>query len=305
MDRCAALGNRHHWLAFVVAGFVLSCNSLSGDKSSSENSSGMKDSTIVQKVTSKDGTIIAFWKSGSGPPLLVIHGTTADHTRWAGILPRLEQHFTVYAMDRRGRGESTDAPEYAIAREAEDIVAVLDHVGERAFVLGHSYGAVCALEAALLTDRIARLILYEPPLPTDVPMYPPGLTDKMQVMIDSGASESALELFVREVLKMPEADFAKYRTSPTWPVRVKLAPTIPREIAIDRTYHFDPARFAEFRVPTLLLLGGESPALFRRATEVLDSALTTATLVSLPGQQHIAMDTNPDLFLSEVLKFLR
>ena len=95
-------------------------------------------------------------------------------------------------------------------------------------------------------------------------MYPPWVPDKMQVMIDSGEYENALELFVWEVVRMPDSDLEKYRASPTWPVRIKLVPTIPREIAIDRAYQFDPGRFAQFRVPTLMLLGGESPALLRR-----------------------------------------
>lgn len=298
--------SRYYLVYMAIAFVILSCNSHSNNKSdlSTQNPDGMEDTIGMQKVTSKDGTTIGFRKSGSGPPLLLIHGTTADHRRWSGISPGLEQHFTVYAMDRRGRGASADAPGYAIVREAEDVATVLEHIGEPAFVLGHSYGAACALESALLTDKIRRLVLYEPPIPTGVPMYPPQLPDKMQVMIDSGDFENALELFMLEVVRMPEQELKTYRELPMWKVRIKLAPTIPRELVIDRSYQFDPKRFTHFQVPTLLLLGGDSPDLFRRATAVLDSALTSATVVTLPGQQHIAMDTNPDLFLGEVLKFL-
>lgn len=264
----------------------------------------MQDTNNVMKVTSKDGTTIGFWKSGSGPPLLLIHGTTADHRRWSGILPGLEQHFTVYAMDRRGRGESPDIHDYSISREAEDVSTVLDFIGEPVFVLGHSYGAVCALEGALLTNKIRRLILYEPPIPTGVPMYPENLPDEMQVLIDNDSLESALELFMRGVVRMPESELKKYRQLPMWEFRIKLAPTIPRELAIDRSYEFNPNRFSHYQVPVLLLLGGDSPDLFRRATAILDSTLANSTVVTLPGQQHIAMDTNPELFISEVLKFL-
>lgn len=264
----------------------------------------MKDTVGMQKVTSRDGTTIGFRRSGSGPPLLLIHGTTADHGRWSGISPDFEQHFTVYAMDRRGRGASTDAREYSVMREAEDVAAVLEHIGESVFVLGHSYGAVCALECALLTDRISRLVLYEPPIPTGIPMYPGHVPDKMRAMIDRGDHEGALELFMKEVVRMPDHELNAYRQLPMWKVRIKLAPTIPRELAIDRLYQFDPERFMHYQVPTRLLLGGDSPDLFRRAATVLGSALKSCTVVSLPGQQHIAMDTNPGLFLEEVLKFL-
>ncbi len=264
----------------------------------------MKDAINIQKVSSKDETTIGFRKSGSGPPLLLIHGTTADHRRWSGISPSFEQHFTVYAMDRRGRGESTDAPGYAIAREAEDVAAVLEHIGEPVFVIGHSYGAVCALESALLTDKIHRLVRYEPPIPTGTPMYPDRLPDEMQVMIDHGDFEKALELFMREVVRMPEHELKTYRQLPMWKTRIKLAPTIPRELAIDRSFQFESKRFTHYQVPTLILLGGDSPALFRRAVAVLESALTNCTVVTLPGQQHIAMDTNPELFVRAVLQFL-
>ncbi len=76
----------------------------------------------METITSKDGTMIAYQRSGTGPPLVLVHGTTADHTRWVPILPALEQHFTVYALDRRGRGGSGDAEQYVIEREFEDIV---------------------------------------------------------------------------------------------------------------------------------------------------------------------------------------
>lgn len=207
-------------------------------------------------------------------------------------------------MDRRGRGGSGDAAEYHLAREAEDVAAVAQAIGGPVSALGHSYGAVCSLEAALLTDRIERLVLYEPPIPTGVPMYPPVFPDRMQTMIDDGENQPALELFLREVVGMPEEELAQYRQLPMWKRRVELAPTIPRELAIDRSYSFDPIRFADLSIPILLLLGGDSPPMFRRAIDAVQGALPHAELVVLPGQQHIAMDTNPDLFLTEVIRYL-
>jgi pimeloyl-ACP methyl ester carboxylesterase len=258
----------------------------------------------MEQTRSKDGTVIGFRRSGSGPPLLLVHGTTADHSRWSLIAPRFEQHFTVYAMDRRGRGGSGDAPDYALAREAEDVAAVLEAIGEPTFTLGHSYGGVCSLEASLLTDKIRRLVLYEPPIPTGLPQYPPGIPDLLQKLVDSGKLEAALEVFFREVVRMPEHELAEYRQLPVWQVRIQLAPTIPREMAIDRVYTFDAAKFANLPTPTLLLLGSDSPPLFQRAIEVVDPALPNSKVVILPGQQHIAMDTNPELFAREVTHFL-
>ena len=258
----------------------------------------------MEQTRSKDGTDIGFWRSGSGPPLLLVHGTTADHSRWSSISPRFEQHFTVYAMDRRGRGGSGDSPDYALAREAEDVAAVVEAVGEPVFTLGHSYGSVCSLEASLLTDKVRRLILYEPPIPTGLPQYPPGIPDQLQKLIDNGRLEAALEMFFREVVRMPEHELEAIRQLPVWKVRVRLAPTIPREMAIDRMYSFHADKFAQMLTPTLLLLGGDSPPLFQRAIEMLHPVLQNSQVVILPGQQHIAMDTNPDLFVREVMHFL-
>lgn len=262
-----------------------------------------KDSAMGQ-VTSTDGTLISFMRSGAGRPLLLVHGTTADHRRWSGVSPHFEPHFTVYAMDRRGRGGSSDAADYHILREAEDVAAVVEGIGELVSILGHSYGAICSLEASLLTDQVDRLILYEPPIPTGLPLYPPDTPDRMQALIDRGESEAALEVFFREIVRMPEHELEVYRQLPMWKIRIALAPTISRELVLDRSYTFSPEKFASLRVPTLLLLGGDSPPLFRQAIEVVDSALPDSRVVIMPGQQHVAMDTNPELFVREVLQFL-
>src|SRR5918998_6394003 len=130
---------------------------------------------LQETVTSEDGTRIAGWRSGEGPPLVLVHGTAADHSRWKPVLPAFEERFTVYAVDRRGRGDSGDAEDYAIEREFEDVAAVVDTIGEPANLLGHSYGALCALEAALLTPNVRKLVLYEPPMEvTGERINPPG-----------------------------------------------------------------------------------------------------------------------------------
>ncbi len=268
------------------------------------NTQCMKTTSNMQKAISKDGTAIGYYKNGTGPSLLLVHGTTADQSRWAPISPRFEQRFTVYTMDRRGRGVSGDSPHYDIMREAEDVAAVIEAIGGPVFLLGHSYGGICCLEASLITGKVSRLILYEPPIPTGLPLYPPSVPDRIQSLVDSNRMEAGLELFFREVVKMPEHELQAYRQMPVWQKRIQLAPTIPREMTLDRTYRFDAAKFAGFQVPTLLLLGGDSPPVFQQATELVDSVLTNSRVIVLPEQQHIAMDTNPELFVSEVIGFL-
>src|SRR5262245_17922096 len=140
----------------------------------------------MHTTVSKDGTPIGFERSGKGPPLVLVHGTSADHTRWKPLLPELESRFTLYAVDRRGRGGSGDASTYSVEREFEDIAAVVDAVGEPSFLLGHSYGAVCALEASLRTHNVRKLVLYEPPIRTAEPLYPLGAAERLQALLDSG-----------------------------------------------------------------------------------------------------------------------
>lgn len=263
----------------------------------------------MEKVVSQDGTEIAYKRSGSGKPLLLVHGGTADHRRWAAIAPRFEAHFTVFTLDRRGRGGSGDSPDYDLQREAEDVAAVVEAISmqteQAVAVLGHSFGGLCSLEAALLTDQMARLILYEPPVPVGLPMYAPDMPGRIQALIERGEMERALETFIREEVKMPEHEFEIYRAHPMWKERIKIVPTVLREIVIDKTYQFDAARFAGMDVPTLLLLGSDSPPIFQRAIATLDAALPRSHVVILQGQQHIAMDTDPELFYREVMAFLQ
>jgi pimeloyl-ACP methyl ester carboxylesterase len=98
----------------------------------------------MMSIASRDDTKIAYARSGDGPPLVLVHGTAADHSRWTSVLAALEQRFTVYAMDRRGRGASGDSADYAIAHEFDDVAALVDSIGEPVVLLGHSYGAISA-----------------------------------------------------------------------------------------------------------------------------------------------------------------
>lgn len=255
-------------------------------------------------VKSKDGTPIAVARSGHGPALVLVHGTTADHTRWKPILPQLEQKFTVYALDRRGRGESGDAKDYSFDKEWDDIAAVVDSIGEPVFLLGHSYGAICSLEASLRTRNIRKLVLYEPPIPTGIEIYPPGATEKLSAMLDRGEKENVVVTFFTEIVHMPAAELKMMRSLPNWPARVAAAHTIPREMRASGEYVFQTERFKNMKTPTLLLLGGDSPQFFRDAIEKLSGTLPQSSVVVLPGQQHAAMNTAPELFLREVLSFL-
>ncbi len=257
----------------------------------------------MDTVRSKDGTLIAYERTGAGPALVLVHGTTADHTRWGFILPMLEKRFTVYAVDRRGRGQSGDAAVYALEREYEDIAAVVGSIPGPVNLLGHSYGALICLEAALLVTNLDKLVLYEPSVRLDGALYPPGVRARIQALLDAGDRDGALLVFFRDVVGMPEREVAMMRNDPVWPARLSAAHTIPRELG-DEDYILDPVRFRDLTVPTLLLSGGESPDFLKAATRAVHAALPNSRIAVMPGQQHIAMKTAPELFVRLVTEFL-
>ena len=139
-----------------------------------------------ESVTSRDGTPIAYRRSGHGPPLVLVHGTSADHSRWAPVLPAFEQRYTVCAIDRRGRGGSGDAEDYALEREFEDVAAVVDSLGEPVILLGQSHGALCALEAALLSSGVRALVSTSPRSTAGAEMNPPEVLERLETLLQAG-----------------------------------------------------------------------------------------------------------------------
>ncbi|WP_448003628.1 alpha/beta fold hydrolase [Agromyces bauzanensis] len=259
----------------------------------------------MEHVISRDGTLIAYERSGTGSPLVLVHGTAIDHRQWTHLIPRLGRYFTVYAVDRRGRGQSGDEEPYAIRREFEDVVAVVESIPETVGLLGHSFGALCSLEAALQTGRIHKLALYEPPIYTDFALtYPEDILGRVEAHIEDGDAERAL-LLSYETAQVPQAELDMLRSLPSWQGRISGVRAMPREFISAREYVFDAGRFRDLTTPTLLLVGGESPPFYRAAVEELHTSLPNNRVAVLAGQQHEAMETAPELFLREVIDFFR
>ncbi|MBO6719191.1 MAG: alpha/beta hydrolase [Rhizobiaceae bacterium] len=261
----------------------------------------------MEHVTSADGTTIAFERAGSGPSLVLVHGTSASRARWGNIRPLLEKHFTVFAMDRRGRGGSGEVPAgaaYALEREYEDVAAVVAAAGEPVILFGHSYGGVCSLGAHALTDRLAALILYEAPvLEGNGP--PPELLARFDAAVTADDREAVMKMFCEEVVRMRPSDIAALRASPAWPARLAAAPTIPRELRAAGDFPLAAAKAERIKVPTLLLHGGDSPDFFKVPMSRLAAAIPHASVVALEGQQHVAMDTAPEMLTRIVVDFWR
>jgi pimeloyl-ACP methyl ester carboxylesterase len=217
------------------------------------------------------------------------------------VLPELGAHFTVYTMDRRGRGESGDAEPYRLEAEFDDVAAVVDSIGRDVSVLGHSYGALCSLEAARRTSGITKLLLYEPPLGGAAAPDEPWLV-KAQQEIDRGERDAVLASFFTEVVGVPADQLSTLRELPVWQARLGTVPTIPREFRAAVAYQLDPTTVSEVNIPVLLLRGGDTDW-SDVPTAQLEAALPHAHTTVMPGQQHVAMDTGKPQFLHAVFEF--
>ena len=254
------------------------------------------------RVSSMDGTQIAVECAGSGPTLVIAHGGIGDRTRWTPMFRFLSSRFTVCAMDRRGHGASGDSRDYSIQKEAEDIAPVVDSRPGTVFLLGHSYGALCALEATFLTARISKLLLYEPPLQDRVDL---AVVNRIERLIKEGSREQAVVTFLREVVMAPKKEIDSMRSRPGWRHLVDGIDVHPRQMRALAAYRFDAKRMSTVMVPTLLIRGSETriPDVMR-ALRSLMATLPNRSAVVLRGQQHNAMDSGRELLAEAITNFL-
>lgn len=256
-----------------------------------------------------DGTPIAWFRSGSGSPVVLVHGAAADHTAWRTAGPLLAADHELYAIDRRGRGASGDTRPYAIGREYEDLAAVVDEVaaatGRPVDVVGHSYGGRVGLGAALLSPNLRRLVSYEgAPAPDGRSFHGDRVMARLEAHLATDDREALLVAFMTDVVGMTPAELATFRASPTWPARVAIAPTVVREMWAEAGEEAGPERYAAIRIPVLQVLGGESQPAFTDGTWALDRLLPDGRVVVIEGARHAAHHTHAERFAAEVRRFL-
>ena len=218
----------------------------------------------------------------------------------------LSRHFTVYNYDRRGRGESGDTQPYAVAREIEDIDALIREAGGSAFVFGGSSGGVLTLDAAAHGSNITKLAIYEPPFVVDDSRdpVPENMVDELKDMIASGQRGDAAETFMTKGSLMPADMVAGMRTQPFWTGVEAVANTLVYDATImEGTMQGAPLpseRWAAITIPTLVIYGGAGPAWSRNAAEALVELLPHAERRTLEGQFH---DLTPDVLTPVLEKF--
>jgi pimeloyl-ACP methyl ester carboxylesterase len=240
-------------------------------------------------VASTDGTTIAYERSGTGPPLVLVDGAMC-HRAGGPMRPlaeALREHFTVCAYDRRGRGESSDTQPYAVDREIEDLQAVVAAAGGEVGVYAVSSGGALAIRAAAVEPGINRMALYEPPFMAEVGDDAPieAYTHDLNALLAAGRRGDAVALFMAHV-GIPEPVVAGMRSGPGWPAMEAIAPTLAYDDALLGGGRVPRELAARITIPTLVMSGGESPEPLQLAAKATAQVLPTAELGILEGQTH-------------------
>ena len=247
------------------------------------------------RVMSADGTAIAYDALGEGPVVILVGGAFSyrRYRSWVQLVELLAPDFRVVSYDRRGRGDSDDAPVYAVEREIEDLAALVDVAGGSAHVFGMSSGAVLALRAASDGVPFERAVVYQPPFSVDPSGHlpPPEFAERLDALVAAGRRGETVSYFMREGMGAPRALVAVLRLArPIWRNLEAVSHTLPYDYAVmDGTVHGRPLSrepWASVATPTLVVDGGRSPASLRHGADALAARLPHAERLTLPGQSH-------------------
>lgn len=241
----------------------------------------------MDTIASRDGTPIAYERSGAGPPLVLISGAMTTSTASGPLAELLSPDFDVIAYDRRGRGASGDTAPYAVEREVEDIAALIGVTGGVAGLYGMSSGGALALEAAASGLPVSGLAVYEPPFALDEAKRAPKAVygARLAELLAADDRSGAVELFMTTVGLSPQL-IAGARQSPMWPGLEAVSPTLAYDDAVLGDGILPVERFAAVAVPALVLAGGASPASMRDAARATAEAMPDATYLVLEDQTH-------------------
>jgi pimeloyl-ACP methyl ester carboxylesterase len=243
----------------------------------------------MEKVTSKDGTKIAYDLKGKGPALILVLGALNSRKSGAKLAKLLAARFTVISYDRRGRGDSTDTAPYSPQREVEDIAALIGAIGEPVCLYGHSSGGALALEAAIkLPNKIGKLAIYEVSYTLDKNARKAAneYYKTLKELLAAGRKADAVALFVRSV-GVSDRQIQAMKRMPMWKGLVKLAPTLAYDSEVLGKGHALPAaRLSRITIPTLVMHGGAGAPFMRDVAREISEAIPEAQLRTLADQTH-------------------
>ena len=259
-------------------------------------------------AVSADGTSIHAIDTGSGRPIVVLHGGMQGAMRWDDVASRLADRWRIVAIERRvyGRSGEPQSP-HSMGREAEDAAAVLAAIGEPAILLGHSSGGIAALETSLLVgDTLAGLILYEPPVSANG-LFGGDAQARAEAALAAGNRDETVRIHFTDIVQAPEPMVTYMRTSPEfaggWSEMKRLAPAQMEDNRAIRALPRGLARFAAIHVPTLLLKGDQSPQHLQDGVDALQGVISNSTVETFVGHGHGANLEAPDEMAAAMDRF--
>ncbi len=245
----------------------------------------------MEKVISRDGTPIAYDKTGQGPSVILFDGAFCSRNfgPMPKLAPLLSRHFTVYAYDRRARGDSGDTKPYSIDREIDDMEAVIGVAGGSAFVFSISSGAILAI-TAVASGRlnVPKLAIYEPPFLTGNPKHRPPVDQfgHLTHLIAKDHRSEAVKYYMTKVIGMPAIVPFIMQFLPMWSQMKRNAPSLPYDSAVFGDGRLPEQLLASITVPTLVAGGDKSQELLQNAVKATAEVIPKAELVMLKGQTH-------------------
>jgi pimeloyl-ACP methyl ester carboxylesterase len=245
----------------------------------------------MNTVVSKDGTTIAYDRRGNGPALVLVDGALCSRAQgpMPAVAEALEDRFTVYNYDRRGRGDSGDTGDYAVEREIEDLAAVIEAAGGSAYVYGSSSGAALSLRAAAAGVPIEKLVAFEPPYVVDDSrkQIPRSWVADLQAL-EPG---DAIKYFFTKGIGLPGIFVTMMKLMPAWKPMKAIAHTLPYDAQVVGKNCFgdpmDTEQWAPIELPVLVVNGGKSPGWMKTSTRALAAAVPGAGHTEVPGQNHV------------------
>jgi len=255
----------------------------------------------MQKVISKDGTQIAFEKSGQGPVLIIIGGSLADHHFYVPLADELAKQFTLYNFDRRGRGQSGDTQPYAVEREIEDVDALIAHAKAPVVIYGHSAGSALALRAAAAGLNITKLALADPPY------TPHGEADEtakaefakeaayIQELHDKDDHKGSAKFFLSG-FGLSAEDAEEMLQSPAGESMIDCAHALPYDYAMLGNGLVPTDLAAKVKVPTIILASKAMP----ETAQALANVMLNARLQAMDAPTH---ELSPEVLVPVLQKF--
>ena len=254
----------------------------------------------MEFVNSADGVRIAYERSGTGPALVIVNGALSTREAGAPLAPLLNEHFTIYRYDRRGRGDSSDGNASTPENELQDLAAIAAAAGEAPFVFGQSSGAALSLEATASGVPMRSLVVHEPP-------YVPGpattaqTASELAALAADGRRDEAVERFMRGN-GMPDAMIEEMKASPAWPGLLSLAHTIAYDLRLLNEGVVPADRLGTIPCPVLATAGSLSPPWAAASARAVAEAVPGGETRELEAQSHnIAPDVLASLLLDRFL----